>query len=53
LIVLLDATSLAGRWSAEKIAGRERLWTQMVEGLASEVIVALRKESARMPAALS
>jgi hypothetical protein len=53
LIVLLDGTSLAGRWSAEKIAGRERLWTQMVEGLASEVIVALRKESARMPAALS
>jgi hypothetical protein len=29
------------------------LWKQMVEGLASEVIVALRKESARMPAALS
>jgi hypothetical protein len=53
LIVLLDGTSLAGRWSAEKIAGRERLWTQMVEGLASEVIVAVRKESARMPAAVS
>jgi hypothetical protein len=53
LIVLLDGTSLAGRWSAEKIAGREHLWTQMVEGLASEVIVALRKESARMPAAVS
>ncbi len=47
LIVLLDGTSLAGRWSAEKIAGREQLWSQMVEGLASEVIVAVRKESAR------
>lgn len=47
LIVLLDGTSLAGRWSPEKIAGREQLWSQMVEGLASEVIVAVRKESAR------
>ncbi|MFN0079925.1 MAG: hypothetical protein ACKVY0_25960 [Prosthecobacter sp.] len=47
LIVLLDGTSLAGRWSAEKIAGREQLWSQMVEGLASEVIVAVRKESTR------
>ncbi len=47
LVVLLDGTSLAGRWSPEKIAGREQLWSQMVEGLASEVIVAVRKESAR------
>jgi len=47
LVVLLDGTSLAGRWSPEKIAGREQLWTQMVEGLASDVIVAVRKESAR------
>ncbi len=47
LIVLLDGTSLAGRWSPGKIAGREQLWSQMVEGLASEVIVAVRKESAR------
>lgn len=47
LIVLLDGTSLAGRWSPEKIAGREQLWSQMVEGLASDVIVAVRKESAR------
>ena len=47
LIVLLDGTSLAGRWSPEKITGREQLWSQMVEGLASEVIVAVRKESAR------
>jgi hypothetical protein len=47
LVVLLDGTSLAGRWSPEKIAGREQLWSQTVEGLASEVIVAVRKESAR------
>lgn len=47
LVVLLDGTSLTGRWSPEKIAGREQLWSQMVEGLASEVIVAVRKESAR------
>lgn len=53
LIVLLDGTSLAGRWSPEKIAGREQLWSRMVEGLASEVIVAVRKESARDPAPVS
>lgn len=53
LIVLLDGTSLAGRWSAEKIAGREQLWSRMVEGLATEVIVAVRKESARDPAPVS
>ncbi len=47
LIVLLDGTSLAGRWTPEKIAGREQLWSQMVEGLASDVIVAVRKESTR------
>ncbi|WP_395752025.1 DUF2868 domain-containing protein [Prosthecobacter sp.] len=47
LVVLLDGTSLAGRWSPEKIAGREQLWSEMVEGLASDVIVAVRKESAR------
>jgi hypothetical protein len=47
LVVLLDGTSLAGRWSPEKIAGREQLWSEMVEGLASDVIVAVRKESTR------
>jgi len=47
LVVLLDGTSLTGRWSPEKIAGREQLWSQTVEGLASDVIVAVRKESAR------
>jgi len=50
LIVLLDGTSLAGRWTPEKIAGREQLWSRLVEGLASEVIVAVRKESVREPA---
>lgn len=53
LIVLLDATSLAGRWSPEKIAGREQLWSRTVEGLATEVIVAVRKESPRDSAPLS
>jgi len=53
LIVLLDATSLAGRWSPEKVAGREQLWSRTVEGLATEVIVAVRKESARDSAPLS
>ncbi|MFO1482979.1 MAG: DUF2868 domain-containing protein [Verrucomicrobiaceae bacterium] len=53
LVVLLDGTSLAGRWSAEKVAGREQLWSSMVEGLATEVIVAVRKESARTPARVS
>ncbi len=53
LIVLLDGTSLTGRWTPEKIAGREQLWTRTVEGLASEVIVAVRKETPRMPAAVS
>jgi hypothetical protein len=47
LIVLLDATSLAGRWSPEKITGREQLWSRAVEGLANEVVVAVRKESSR------
>lgn len=47
LVVLLDATGLTGRWSSEKIAGREQLWTRTVEGLVSDVIVAVRKESPR------
>lgn len=53
LVVLLDGTSLAGRWPAEKVAGREQLWTRMVEGLASDVIVAVRKESPRTLPAMS
>lgn len=53
LLVLLDATGLAGRWSPEKIAGREQLWTQMVEGLVSDVIVAVRKETQRTGAQVS
>lgn len=43
-VVLLDGTSLCGRWAEDKIAGRERLWTEMMEGLADEVLVALRKD---------
>lgn len=44
-IILLDGTSLGGRWPEDKIAGRERLWSQMMEGLGAEVIVALRKDT--------
>jgi len=44
-VVLLDGTTLCGRWPEDKIAGRERLWTEMMEGLADEVIVALRKDT--------
>lgn len=53
LIVLLDGTSLTGRWPADKVAGREQLWSRMVEGLTSEVIVAVRKESPRTLPAVS
>jgi len=53
LIVLLDGTSLAGRWTPEKMTGREQLWSQMVEGLATEVIVAVRKETPRRSAPVS
>lgn len=45
LVILLDGTSLGGRWPEDKIAGRERLWSQMMEGLGAELIVALRKDS--------
>lgn len=44
-VILLDGTSLGGRWPEDKIAGRERLWSQMMEGLGAEVIVALRKDT--------
>ncbi len=53
LVILLDGTSLAGKWPADKVAGREQLWSRMVEGLASEVIVAVRKESTRTLPAVS
>ncbi len=43
-VVFLDGTSLSGRWSDDKIEGREKLWSEMLEGLVSEVIVALRKD---------
>ncbi len=43
LLVLLDATSIGNRWSPEKLAGREKLWTEMLQGAASEIIVAARR----------
>jgi hypothetical protein len=43
LIVLLDATSIGNRWSPEKLAGREKLWTEMLQGSAQEIIIAARR----------
>lgn len=43
LIVLLDATSIGNRWSPEKLAGRENLWTEMLQGSAQEIIIAARR----------
>lgn len=40
LLVLLDATSIGNRWSPEKLAGREKLWTEMLQGAAKEIIIA-------------
>ncbi|GAA5144762.1 hypothetical protein GCM10023213_35440 [Prosthecobacter algae] len=43
LIVLLDATSIGNRWSPDKLASREKLWTDMLQGEADEIIVAARR----------
>ncbi|HYF35485.1 MAG TPA: DUF2868 domain-containing protein [Prosthecobacter sp.] len=43
LIVLLDATSIGNRWAPNKVASREALWTEMMQGLADEIIIAARK----------
>lgn len=43
LIVLLDATSIGNRWSPEKFSGREKLWTDMLQGLGAEIIIAARR----------
>ncbi|TDU64570.1 uncharacterized protein DUF2868 [Prosthecobacter fusiformis] len=43
LIVLLDATSIGNRWSPDKVASREKLWTDMLQGVASEVIIAAQR----------
>ncbi|SKB09004.1 Protein of unknown function [Prosthecobacter debontii] len=43
LVVLLDATSIGNRWSPDKMASREKLWTDMLHGAADEVIVAARR----------
>lgn len=49
LVVLLDGTSLAGRWTKDKLAGRERLWSQMMEGIVQQVMVAVKKDPSRTP----
>jgi len=43
LVVLLDATSIGNRWSPEKSAGREKLWTEMLHGVAGEIIIAAQR----------
>jgi hypothetical protein len=43
LLVLLDATSIGNRWSPEKLAGREKLWTDMIEGAGAQILVAARR----------
>lgn len=40
LVVLLDATSIGNRWSPDKLAGRERLWNDLLQGAADAVLVA-------------
>lgn len=43
LVVLLDATSIGNRWSPDKQAGREKLWQEMLAGVADEVLIAARR----------
>lgn len=43
LVVLLDATSIGMRWTREKQVARERLWTDMLQGVADEVLIAACK----------
>jgi len=43
LMVLLDATSIGNRWSPDKLASREKLWTDMLQGSEAEIIVAARR----------
>lgn len=43
LLVLLDATSIGNRWSPDKLASREKLWTDMMSPYADEVIIATRR----------
>jgi hypothetical protein len=47
LIVLLDATSIGNRWSPEKLEGREKLWTDMLQGAADEIIIAAKRGEQR------
>ncbi|MES2595199.1 MAG: DUF2868 domain-containing protein [Verrucomicrobiota bacterium] len=43
MVVLLDATSIGNRWSPEKLASREKLWADMIQGSGLEIIVAARR----------
>ena len=46
LLVMLDATSIGNRWSPDKLASREHLWSEMMQGLTDEVIIAARRVAA-------
>jgi hypothetical protein len=43
IVVLLDATSIGNRWAPEKLASREKLWADMLQGAGVEIIVAARR----------
>lgn len=43
LLVLLDATSIGNRWSPDKTASRERLWTETLENTADDIIIAAQR----------
>lgn len=43
LLVLLDATSIGNRWSPDKTASREDLWTDTLASTADEVIIAAQR----------
>ncbi|HEY1081816.1 MAG TPA: DUF2868 domain-containing protein [Prosthecobacter sp.] len=43
ITVLLDATSIGNRWSPDKLESRERLWTEMLQGVTKEIIIAARR----------
>ncbi len=43
LLVLLDATSIGNRWSPEKWAGREKLWTDLLAGIGVQILIAAQR----------
>ncbi len=43
ITILLDATSIGNRWSPDKLASREKLWTDMLHTAAGEIIIAAKR----------